>query len=432
MHGIEYCEGLCVAYQDIKSVRLAIHPDTGEQAAVKVVNKVFGANSKSNRAAIEKEATIHRSVNHPNIISLYATAEDELAYYLIMEFGSGGELFDKIAPDIGVGENLAHFYYKQLVAGMAHLHEIGISHRDLKPENILLDDYGNLKISDFGLATVFRFKGVVRPLTTPCGSAPYVAPEIYGGSYDGQAVDIWSSGIILYALLAGNTPWGEPMTKDAEFHQYLKCYPNNLLYDPWSRFSGPVHKLLLSILNSDTTKRYNIDQIRRDPWFCKPNSMLSRDGKCNDTAALAEMIRTQMNIDVESRENSDPENYIMSYSQPESQVRRQGFGDLFPSHGITRFYCMLPPIDIFSRLCSTLSEFVVPYKMKQKQHQITFNTVDKRKCPLNGDIRIQAANSDGEVSLVVFRKIKVRFGSKFSLSNYVALQGDPIEFKRYL
>ena len=111
---------------------------------------------------------------------------------------------------MGIDEECAHLYFTQLLASVGYLHNLGICHRDLKPENMLLDDHGNLKLSDFGLATVFRHKGKTRILTTPCGTPPYVAPEIHACHYEGPKVDLWSSGIILYVLLAGNTPWGEP------------------------------------------------------------------------------------------------------------------------------------------------------------------------------------------------------------------------------
>ncbi|KAJ3218084.1 Chk1 protein kinase [Dinochytrium kinnereticum] len=429
-------------------VRLACHAESGEVVAVKVVYK--DPKRPDIGKSLRKEATIHKSVAHPNTISLYAMSEDELAYYLIMEYGAGGELFDRIAPDVGVGENLAHFYFRQLVAGMAHLHACGIAHRDLKPEPVKHLE-GNLKISDFGLATVFRHKGVVRSLTTPCGSAPYVAPEIYQGQYEGEQVDIWSSGIILYALLAGNTPWAEPTKNDPEFSQYLVCYPNNLNYDPWTRLSRPV-------LRMDHELFIVEGKCLIAGYENRPNAILSSDGLCKDTIALAEMMKSQMYSSQEQPTDSDA--HMISYSQPEvmfsepmsqqafsqsavqrnvfsfsqpiaenaideemvedkrsdptlSQVQRQGFVDLFPSNGITRFYCSLESFNIFQRLCSTLTDFVVPYKINRNLMQIVFSTVDKRKCPLNGEIRIQPATDD--VSLVVFRKSK----------------GDPIEFKRF-
>ena len=96
-----------------------------------------------------------------------------------MEFAEGGDLFDKIEPDVGVPEDIAHFYFTQLISGISFLHSKGVAHRDIKPENMLLDRDGNLKIADFGLASLFALKGQFKYSTTLCGSPPYVAPEVF-------------------------------------------------------------------------------------------------------------------------------------------------------------------------------------------------------------------------------------------------------------
>jgi len=181
-------------------VKLAINSENGEVIAVKIISK---QNTKA-RKTLEREIALHQCLHHENIIELKRAVEDKNFVYMMMEYAAGGELFDKIAADYGLEEDLAHFYYKQLVAGMEYLHSRGIAHRDLKPENLLIDANGNLKISDFGLATLFKYKGVTRRLTSACGTPPYVAPEIHCMDYEGPPVDIWSSGIILFALLAGS------------------------------------------------------------------------------------------------------------------------------------------------------------------------------------------------------------------------------------
>jgi serine/threonine-protein kinase Chk1 len=101
--------------------------------------------------AAKKEFKIHSSVDHPNIIKVLGCAEDTSNIFILLEYAAAGELFDKIEPDVGVGEEVAHFYFNQLIASIGHLHSLGICHRDLKPENILLDECGNLKLSDFGV-----------------------------------------------------------------------------------------------------------------------------------------------------------------------------------------------------------------------------------------------------------------------------------------
>lgn len=93
-------------------------------------------------------------------------------------------------------------------------------------ENILLDESGNLKVSDFGLSTLFRHKGKQRTLKTPCGSPPYLAPEIRQQSYDGSKIDLWSCAIILFVMLVGNTAWGEPTELDQDFVDFENNYPN--------------------------------------------------------------------------------------------------------------------------------------------------------------------------------------------------------------
>lgn len=116
------------------------------------------------------------------------------------------------APDVGVEEDLAHFYFTQLVAGLVrcaahqtYIHSQGVTHRDIKPENMLLDAQGNLKIADFGLCSVYKYKGKERTLHGTCGSLPYIAPEMNGQPYHGEPVDVWSSGVVLFALLVGST-----------------------------------------------------------------------------------------------------------------------------------------------------------------------------------------------------------------------------------
>lgn len=134
--------------------------------------------------------------------------------------------------DQGLPEDIAHFYFTQLVSGVSWLHGKGVAHRDIKPENILLDGDGNLKIADFGLAVLFQYQGKYRESESICGSPPYVAPEVVSRKYRGDRVDIWSCGVVLFVLLAGNTPWDEPTYKSAEFQDYVRT-EGRPSYDPW-------------------------------------------------------------------------------------------------------------------------------------------------------------------------------------------------------
>ena len=103
------------------------------------------------------ELQIHKAcTGHPNIIGLHMFGTDNTWIYIIMELAESGDLFDKIEPGVGIDETLAHFYFKQLVNAVDYIHLKGVAHRDIKPENILIDAEGNLKLADFGLATVYK------------------------------------------------------------------------------------------------------------------------------------------------------------------------------------------------------------------------------------------------------------------------------------
>ncbi|XP_060702878.1 serine/threonine-protein kinase Chk1 isoform X2 [Hemiscyllium ocellatum] len=182
-------------------VQLAVNRRTEEAVAVKKVDTARALDCPEN---IKKEICINKMLSHPNIVRFYGHRREGSIQYLFLEYCSGGELFDRIEPDVGMPEVDAHRFFLQLIAGVEYLHSIGITHRDIKPENLLLDDRDNLKLSDFGLATVYRHNGRERLLNKMCGTLPYVAPELLRRKeFRAEPVDIWSCGIVLVAMLAG-------------------------------------------------------------------------------------------------------------------------------------------------------------------------------------------------------------------------------------
>ena len=224
-----------------------------------------------------------------------------------MELAEGGDLFDKIESDIGVGEDVAHLYFSQLVSAVTYMHSKGVSHRDLKPENILLSAEGNLKIADFGLATLFEYKGEKKLCRTSCGSPPYTAPEVVNcdnklakkldQGYQGDTVDIWSCGVILFVLLVGNTPWDEPLNRSYEFDQYVKTNgrPDDEL---WHNLPADTLSLLRGMMRVNPKERFSLAEIRRHPWFTRENRYLSHDGKIENPLALATQMLESMKIDL--------------------------------------------------------------------------------------------------------------------------------------
>jgi len=223
-----------------------------------------------------------------------------------MELAEGGDLFDKIESDEGVGEDIAHFYFTQLISAVGHMHSKGVGHRDIKPENILLSATGDLKVADFGMATLFCHEGNKKLNTTMCGSPPYIAPEVLtcsgntakkqGRGYYGDVVDIWSCGVVLFVLLVGNTPWDQPDERSCEFTEYTQTNgrPDDEL---WHRLPPATLSLLRGMMRVDPKTRFSLEEIRRHPWFTRKNRYLTPDGRLADPIALATQMLESMRVD---------------------------------------------------------------------------------------------------------------------------------------
>ena len=223
-----------------------------------------------------------------------------------MELAEGGDLFDKIESDVGVGEDIAHFYFTQLISAVSYMHSKGVGHRDIKPENILLSAEGDLKIADFGLATLFEHNGIKKLCKTSCGSPPYTAPEVVtcdtrmvkklGKGYYGNLVDIWSCGVVLFVLLVGNTPWDEPLDRSYEFHEYVETNgrPNDEL---WNNLPSETLSLLRGMMRVEPSERSSLADVRRHPWFTRKNKFLTPDGKLENPLVLATQMFERMKID---------------------------------------------------------------------------------------------------------------------------------------
>ncbi|KAB5578274.1 kinase-like domain-containing protein [Coniochaeta sp. 2T2.1] len=298
------------AYASIKKA-IPLDADT-PIFAVKFIHKCYAIkHGRISAKQIAMEVSLHSHIGqHPNIIEWFATGEDAVWRWIAMEFADGGDLFDKIEADMGVHEDIAHLYFGQLIGGVSFMHSKGVAHRDLKPENILLSDTGDLKIADFGMATLFSHKGHNKVSTTMCGSPPYIAPEVLSAgkrlpsgsksTYSADQVDIWSCGVILFVLLVGNTPWDEPTPGSWEFQEYIKT--NGRSSDPlWSRVPTTAHSLLRGMMSVDPSKRFSFAQIRQHPWYTRRNPLLSTEGKVSDPLNLATQLLSNLRIDLSQK-----------------------------------------------------------------------------------------------------------------------------------
>ncbi|KAI4282365.1 MAG: hypothetical protein L6R38_002991 [Xanthoria sp. 2 TBL-2021] len=253
------------------------------------------------------EISLHEFLgHHANIVRYLGTGEDHTWRWIAMELAEGGDLFDKIESDVGVGEDIAHLYFQQLVSAVSYMHSKGIGHRDIKPENILLSAEGNLKIADFGLATLFSHNGVTKLCKTSCGSPPYTAPEVVAydttmikkleQGYRGDLVDIWSCGVVLFVLLVGNTPWDEPLDRSYEFHEYVASNgrPDDEL---WHNLPMETLSLLRGMMRVEPTQRFSLADVRRHPWFTRKNPYVTPDGRMENPVAVATQMFQTMRID---------------------------------------------------------------------------------------------------------------------------------------
>jgi serine/threonine-protein kinase Chk1 len=187
--------------------KLLINRSSSEAVAMKVIDLEKHPDAAT---SIRMEVCIHRMLTDPHIVRYYGHRSEGSVEYIFLEYASGGELFDRIEPHCSMASWKAQKYFKKLITGVEYLHCCGVTHRDLKPENLLLDEHDNLKICDFGMATVFRLNGKERLLEKRCGSLKYIAPKVLMPPYHAEPADVRSCGIILVPLLAGELPWAHP------------------------------------------------------------------------------------------------------------------------------------------------------------------------------------------------------------------------------
>jgi serine/threonine protein kinase len=200
-------------------------------------------------------------IDHPNIMRLYDVWETSTELYLILEYVEGGELFDYLCKRGRLSTPEALGYFQQIIAAIDYCHRFNIAHRDLKPENLLLDQDKNIKVADFGMAA-WQMNNTNGLLRTACGSPHYAAPEVIEGrAYNGSSSDIWSCGVILFALLAGRLPFD-----DEDLHTLLEKVKIGS-YDMPQNIDKRAQDLITRMLEKDVRKRITIEQILLHPFF---------------------------------------------------------------------------------------------------------------------------------------------------------------------
>ncbi|XP_026181983.1 serine/threonine-protein kinase BRSK2-like isoform X2 [Mastacembelus armatus] len=238
-------------------VKLGVHCITGQKVAIKIVNRE--KLSESVLMKVEREIAILKLIEHPHVLKLHDVYENNKYLYLVLEHVSGGELFDYLVKKGRLTPKEARKFFRQIISALDFCHSHSICHRDLKPENLLLDEKNNIRIADFGMASLQVGDSL---LETSCGSPHYACPEVIRGEkYDGRRADVWSCGVILFALLVGALPFDHD-----NLRQLLEKVKSGVFHMP--HFIPPeCQALLKGMIEVNPDKRLTLEAIQKHPWY---------------------------------------------------------------------------------------------------------------------------------------------------------------------
>ncbi|KAK5121232.1 hypothetical protein LTR85_005398 [Meristemomyces frigidus] len=310
----DYILGQTLGEGEFGKVKMGWKKDSTVQVAIKLIRKESLAGNATRLPKIYREIAILRELQHPNIVRLHEFVETERHMGIILEYASGGELFDYILNHRYLKDPSARRLFAQLVSGVGYLHKKGIVHRDLKLENLLLDRNKNIIITDFGFANTFNAHDELgeeteRRITdkefvkregldvvgsdnhrrgdlmqTSCGSPCYAAPELVvsDGLYTGRKVDVWSCGVILYAMLAGYLPFDDdPANPEGDninlLYKYIVSTP--LTFPEY--VTPHARDLLRRILVPDPRRRADLFEVARHSWLSEYSHVVGFIGSSN-------------------------------------------------------------------------------------------------------------------------------------------------------
>lgn len=297
---------------------------TGKVYAVKVLSKLVYAAEKDREHMRTEVELMAKLVGHPNVVNLHETYEDKKNFYLVMEYCTGNELMAVIEKMRTFTEQDAARMFRQMCLGVQWCHQHRVVHRDLKPENFLFADAGEqaaLKLADFGLATEIKEQDSI--IHDACGSAYYIAPEVFTRRYT-KAVDVWSLGIILYLLLSGTVPFGFHAEEEAAVYKEIQTKPMKMEGAEWSHTTAAARELISGLLEKDPAKRYTIEQALEHPWVT---------GEAGTAPISKSIIKSMQNFNRKNKFKKDALKLIAStLSAVEVQKLRQTFHEIDADH----------------------------------------------------------------------------------------------------
>ncbi|XGW28303.1 hypothetical protein V3C99_008249 [Haemonchus contortus] len=293
-------------------VSLAFDHKFDREVAVKLIKK-SAIENKADLVRIRREIRIMSALHHPNIIQIFEVFENREKIILVMEYASGGELYDYVSRFGSLPESEARRIFRQITSAVLYCHKHQVAHRDLKLENILLDQDNNAKIADFGLSNYFGTKSL---LTTFCGSPLYASPEIINGTpYKGPEVDCWSLGILLYTLVYGSMPFD-----GRDFNRMVRQIKRGAYYEPDTPSTASM--LIRNMLRVNPERRADIFEIASHWWLNLEENMPViqelPENQITDYTPLTERAETMVVQDL-----ADETDVFMEFGHLSNETRKK-------------------------------------------------------------------------------------------------------------
>ena len=365
------------------NVFYGVHIQSNEKVAIKVIPKEVFPQEK-----LLREIKILEQLSHPFCVSFFQYLEDEKYHYLVMELVECGTLLKMINNSRSLSENKCRHYFCQIISALDYLHtELQIAHRDLKVENVMIDSNDNIRLIDFGLSNLFR--GEHQLLQTACGSPAYAPPEMLQGKFYTKSADVWSAGIVLYAMAAGKLPFEDPNV------QYL--VKKIVLEEPEypKTFSPLLTDLISKMLVKDPNMRITIPKIMEHPWF----TQYPLANKMNAGFGIQERLRLLPNTFHADQETmACLRNCLIDAETAADHVRRNLFDDEAASYRIIYRNVIVERMKFISEYSTASSDMNdLNNKMFSKSvmsHQLDIVSPVRRKTFISKVLRRNIPNSN--------------------------------------
>ncbi|KAL4490246.1 hypothetical protein ABPG72_004285 [Tetrahymena utriculariae] len=333
-------------------VREVTHSTTKQQFAMKIIDKDKVQRDDSIES-IKKEISILMMADHKNIVKLVEVLASRTKIYLVLEYIRGGELWDLIKDRGQISEDEMRKYFRQIIEAINYCKKKNIAHRDLKPENILLDQHGCIKVSDFGLSSLYQDPNQIQNLLhTTCGTINYLAPEVIQNmGYDGHMADIWSLGVILFFTISGRLPF-----EDENVAKLLEKIVS-VEYTMPKTFSKNLKDLIKNILNSNPKKRFTLEQIKQHRWYSENISKEEKEEQqLEEEIKQTSQYQRELSISSRSSELQNCESDLDGIIQ-----------DQQPAQLVTK---QISPIQLMSLLTSNILNKMFDVKGKNEQKRL--------------------------------------------------------------